>query len=144
MNKSELQVGDIITLPGKDNRTVRSIDYVTERYTYYETSSPFFYTDLLDYLTGWQVKEEDSRMATEDELKQLEIKASDKQIAGNHYSKLKIQPMRYCLENNLNYGQSNTIKYITRYKDKNGVEDLKKAIHCIELLIEFEENKLDS
>jgi len=67
--------------------------------------------------------------------------AFGKQIAGNHYSKLKIQPMQYSLANDLNYGQANAIKYITRYKDKNGIEDLKKAIHCIELLIDFEENK---
>jgi hypothetical protein len=67
--------------------------------------------------------------------------ASERQIDGNHYSKLKIQPMEYALQNDLNYGQSNAIKYITRYKDKNGIEDLKKAIHCIELLIEFEEKK---
>jgi hypothetical protein len=71
------------------------------------------------------------------------VAASETQIAGNHYSKLKIQPMEYCLQNDLNYGQSNTIKYITRYKDKNGIEDLKKAIHCIELLIEFEEKDID-
>lgn len=69
----------------------------------------------------------------------VKLSASETQIAGNHYSKLKIQPMEYCLQNDLNYGQSNAIKYITRYKDKNGIEDLKKAIHCIELLIEFEE-----
>ena len=46
--------------------------------------------------------------------------------------------MKYALENELNYAQSNAIKYITRYKDKNGIEDLKKAIHCIELLIQHE------
>ena len=69
------------------------------------------------------------------------VTASETQVAGNHYSKLKIQPMEYCLQNDLNYGQSNAIKYITRYKDKNGIEDLKKAIHCIELLIEFEEKE---
>lgn len=71
------------------------------------------------------------------------VAASKTQVAGNHYSKLKIQPMEYCLQNDLNYGQSNAIKYITRYKDKNGIEDLKKAIHCIELLIEFEEKDID-
>ena len=71
------------------------------------------------------------------------VAASETQVAGNHYSKLKIQPMEYCLQNDLNYGQSNAIKYITRYKDKNGIEDLKKAIHCIELLIEFEEKDID-
>lgn len=67
--------------------------------------------------------------------------AFKKQVAGNHYSKLKIQPMEYNLANDLNYGQANAIKYVTRYKDKNGIEDLKKAIHCIELLIEFESRK---
>jgi hypothetical protein len=66
--------------------------------------------------------------------------AFGRQIAGNHYSKLKIQPMEYNLANKLNYGQANAIKYVTRYKDKNGIEDLKKAIHCIQLLIEFEES----
>ena len=74
---------------------------------------------------------------------QEKVAASETQVAGNHYSKLKIQPMEYCLQNDLNYGQSNAIKYITRYKDKNGIEDLKKAIHCIELLIEFEEKDID-
>ena len=55
------------------------------------------------------------------------------------YAKLAIQPMEYALANKLNYAQANVLKYVTRYKDKNGIEDLKKAIHCIELLIEFEE-----
>lgn len=70
-------------------------------------------------------------------------KASEKQIAGNHYKKLKIQPMQYNLANNMNYAQANAIKYITRYKDKNGIEDLKKAIHCLELLIEFETQSVE-
>jgi len=69
--------------------------------------------------------------------------AYDRQEAGNHYAKLKIQPMQYALANELNYGQSNAIKYLTRYKDKNGIEDLKKAIHCIELLIEYEESNIE-
>lgn len=71
------------------------------------------------------------------------LKASERQTGGDHYKKLKIQPMQYSLANNLNYAQANTIKYVTRYKDKNGIEDLKKAIHCIELLIEFEEREDD-
>ena len=69
-------------------------------------------------------------------------KPSEKQVAGNHYKKLKIQPMKYNLANNLNYAQANAIKYITRYKDKNGIEDLEKAIHCLELLISFEKGEL--
>jgi hypothetical protein len=65
-------------------------------------------------------------------------KAEGAQVAGSHYLKLAIQPMRYSMLNNLNACQHTAIKYITRYKDKGGIEDLKKAIHCIELLIQFE------
>lgn len=68
------------------------------------------------------------------------MSAFEKQVSGNHYKSLKIQPMQYALENNLNYGQANAVKYITRYKAKGGLEDLKKAIHCIELLIDHEYN----
>jgi hypothetical protein len=61
------------------------------------------------------------------------------QIGGDHYSKLAIQPMEYSLANNLNAAQHTAIKYVTRYKDKGGIEDLKKAIHTIQFLIAFEE-----
>jgi hypothetical protein len=60
------------------------------------------------------------------------------QIGGSHYVKLKIQPMEYSMANNLNACQHTIVKYVTRYKDKNGIEDLKKARHTIDLLIEFE------
>ena len=61
------------------------------------------------------------------------------QVAGDHYSKLKIDPYEYSMENNLNPLQMNAIKYITRYKDKNGIEDLKKALHTINRLIDYEQ-----
>ena len=61
-----------------------------------------------------------------------------KQVGGDHYSKLAIQPVEYINKNNLSYLQGNVIKYVTRYKDKNGVEDLQKAKHYINLLIELE------
>ena len=60
------------------------------------------------------------------------------QIGGNHYKNLKIQPIEYIMANNLNYCQGNAIKYLTRYKDKNGLEDLKKAKHYINILIQLE------
>ena len=68
-------------------------------------------------------------------------KATDRQVGGNHYASLAIQPMEYALKNDLNYAQANSIEYITRYKSKGGIEDLRKAIHCIELLIEHEMQK---
>jgi hypothetical protein len=58
------------------------------------------------------------------------------QIGGDHYQKLKIQPLDYIQANNLGFIEGNIIKYVTRYKDKNGVEDLKKAQHYLNYLIE--------
>ena len=64
-----------------------------------------------------------------------------KQVAGDHHVKLAIQPVQYITENNLTYLQGNVIKYVTRYKDKNGLQDLQKAKHYIDMLIELEDNK---
>ena len=69
---------------------------------------------------------------------QQEVKATDTQVGGNHYTKLAIQPMRYSMENKLDALQHTVIKYVTRFRDKNGIEDLEKAKHCIDMLIEFE------
>ena len=68
-------------------------------------------------------------------------KASSVQVGGDHYKNLHIQPFQYVMDNDLNFMQGSAIKYITRYKDKGGIEDLKKAIHTIELLIEWETKK---
>lgn len=65
-------------------------------------------------------------------------RALDTQVGGNHYKNYKIQPVEFFMANKLNYCQSNAIKYLVRYKDKNGVEDLEKAKHYIDLLIDFE------
>lgn len=70
-----------------------------------------------------------------------QVSATDTQIGGNHYTKLAIQPMRYSMENGLDALQHTIIKYVTRFRDKNGIEDLEKAKHCIDMLIEFERNK---
>jgi hypothetical protein len=75
-------------------------------------------------------------------VEEASISMFDKQHGGSHYSSMKIQPMEFALANNLNYGQANAIKYICRYENKNGLEDLKKAIHCIELLIEYKYGSL--
>jgi hypothetical protein len=64
------------------------------------------------------------------------MKATDKQIGGNHYKGMKIQPIEYIQANDLSYCEANVVKYVSRWKNKNGVEDLLKAKHYIELLIE--------
>ena len=65
-------------------------------------------------------------------------KATDKQIGGSHYKENKIQPIEFIHANNIPFIEANVIKYITRHKFKNGAEDLRKAIHYIEMLIELE------
>lgn len=65
------------------------------------------------------------------------MKANKVQVAGNHYKK-PIQVWDYIHRNNLGYLEGNIIKYVSRYKDKNGIEDLEKAKHYLEKLIEEE------
>ena len=67
--------------------------------------------------------------------------ALDKQVAGSHYKDLTIQPVEFIHANNLGFCEGNVVKYVTRWRDKNGVADLKKAIHYLELLIELEGDK---
>lgn len=62
--------------------------------------------------------------------------ALDRQEGGDHYKKMAIQPVHYIQANNLGYCEGNVIKYVTRHKFKNGAEDLKKAIHYLELLLQ--------
>ena len=59
-------------------------------------------------------------------------------ITPDHYSGLKIEPLDYIIKNKLDFLEGNIIKYVTRYKNKNGVEDLIKAKKYIDKLIERE------
>ena len=68
----------------------------------------------------------------------LSGRALDVQVGGGHYKDMAIQPVEFVMKNNLNYCQSNIIKYACRYKDKNGKEDLLKIKHYVDLLIEME------
>lgn len=63
------------------------------------------------------------------------------QVGGSHYTKLAIQPMEYSFKNKLDPCQHTAIKYITRFRDKGGRQDLEKAIDCIQMLIEMEYGK---
>lgn len=63
---------------------------------------------------------------------------SNKQVGGNHYKHLKIEPTEYAHANDLGFLEGNVVKYVTRHKDKGGAEDLKKAIHYIEMILEWE------
>lgn len=64
--------------------------------------------------------------------------ATNKQVGGSHYQ-LPIQPIEYILANSLGYCEANVVKYVSRWRNKGGIQDLKKAIHYLEMLIEQEE-----
>lgn len=69
------------------------------------------------------------------------LPALETQIGGSHYKDMAIQPMTYSMANGLDACQHTIIKYVSRFRQKNGLEDLEKAKHCLDLLIEFETNK---
>jgi len=60
------------------------------------------------------------------------------QEGGNHYKEMKIQPIEFIHANNIPFCEANAIKYLLRWRSKNGLEDLKKAKHYIDLLIQLE------
>ena len=87
---------------------------------------------------------EKTRMTVQEQLDLLETmkefeaaqKANDVQIAGTHYKSKAIQPWDYIVGNNLGYLEGNIVKYVSRWKDKGGVDDLRKARHYLDKLIE--------
>jgi hypothetical protein len=72
----------------------------------------------------------------------LELAPKDtlKQVGGNHYEKMGISPIDVITANGLDFFEGSALKYLLHYRDKNGVEDLKKAIWYIEYLINRESN----
>lgn len=69
--------------------------------------------------------------------------ALDGQVGGDHYLNLAIQPVEYIFNNNIGYFEGCVIKYVTRWKNKGGVQDLQKAKHFLELLIELQGQQPD-
>jgi len=72
------------------------------------------------------------------------MSAKDIQVGGSHYKDMKIQPVEYIVANNLGYCEGNVVKYVSRWKSKGGVDDLRKARHYIDLLIEGEVDSTDT
>ena len=81
--------------------------------------------DLLRDGMGKKIKEND------------QWKGGSTGIRPPYYSKYPIDPWTFILKNQLGMDQGSVIKYVVRHKDKNGVEDLNKAIKCLEMMKEF-------
>ena len=86
----------------------------------------------------WAINEDDYNSCAEGNLELVVEKENvEKQ---KHYTQFKIQPMAFIAMNGLDFLQGNVIKYVCRYKAKNGLEDLNKAKHYLEKLIELEQH----
>lgn len=66
------------------------------------------------------------------------MSALKKQVSGSHYKDFPIQPVEFIHKNNIPYLEGNVIKYTCRHKSKNGKEDILKAIHYLQLILELE------
>ena len=79
-------------------------------------------------------------MTHKDMFKGIGYKSLDKQHGGSHYKKFKIQPAEFINENKLRFAEGNAIKYICRHSAKGKEEDIKKAIHYLEMILERDYN----
>ena len=70
--------------------------------------------------------------------------ANDVQHGGDHYKTKAIQPWDFIISNNIGFLEVNAIKYLCRWRDKGGIQDLEKARHYIDKLIEVERAKAEA
>ena len=75
-------------------------------------------------------------MTNKDMFKAMTYDSLDKQVGGKHYRNMKIQPAEFINENKLLFAEGNAIKYICRHSIKGKEEDVKKAIHYLEMILE--------
>ena len=71
----------------------------------------------------------------------FELSAFNKQEGGDHYRGMKSQPFVFVRDNNVGHAEGEAIYRLLRWRDKGGIADLKKVIHTVELIIEYEEGR---
>lgn len=69
------------------------------------------------------------------------MKATDRQVGGNHYQNMAIQPVNFIMSNQIPYAEACAIKYLCRWRNKGGLQDLEKAKQYIDFIIEGENAK---
>ena len=75
-------------------------------------------------------------MTNKDMFKKVEYDSLEKQVGGKHYQNMKIQPAEFINENKLLFAEGNAIKYICRHQSKGKADDIQKAIHYLEMILE--------
>ena len=109
------------------------LDDFSEQYRAYDKLVNDFKKDL-DLIEGTKLETLETKIL--DKIVEDTIK-SDCQVGGTHYQKA-IQPIEYIEKNKLGFCEGNVIKYITRHKEKNGAEDIKKAIQYLEFILKYQ------
>ena len=116
----------------------------------FEESHAKLYADMINYeeQENMGMMDEAIRKTVEEtdfiktDLKKEAMKATLKQVGGNHYKDCKIQPIEFIVGNDLTFCEGNAIKYITRHRRKGeGAKDIHKAIHYLEMILETEYNE---
>ena len=70
------------------------------------------------------------------------MSALDTQIGGTHYKNFVIEPIEFIHKNKIGFSEGNAIKYLVRWREKGGKQDLLKAKHYIDLLLEMEDERV--
>jgi len=93
-------------------------------------------TDYMDYYGYMDYK---SPMTEEEQSIPVEtIDPINEQHGGDHYKVMSIQPIDYITANGMGFCEGNVIKYITRHHNKNGAEDIRKAMHYCEFILKYQ------
>ena len=130
---------------GEDWRTMKIKEKHPDATSYLDINDGSWCMEISKHSNGWNVWNNNGLLYRNGiwverlEEEEINIKVSETQIGGSHYSEMAIQPIEFIHKNNLSFIQGNVIKYVCRYKSKGGIEDLQKAKHYIDLLIELEE-----
>lgn len=74
-------------------------------------------------------------------LKAKDVSPLDLQVGGGHYKDMPIQPLEFCYANGIGKIEGDVIAYVSRWKKKGGIQDLEKAIHELQILIQLEVQK---
>jgi len=107
---------------------------------HYDVKNDFTILNTLREQVKEMAKEVKETIQKETELpiKQETTSALATQAGGNHYKIMGIQPVEYIQANNLDYFEGNVVKYVTRHKNKGKEQDIKKAIHYLQLILELQ------
>ncbi len=95
------------------------------------SSEAEFHEDLKKPMIGDRLKERQQAIRNRHPESAL-----DSQVGGDHYMEMPIQPVTFCERNGLSACESAVVKYVCRHRRKNGRQDLEKAIHYLQILIE--------